>query len=218
MIQNPGGLIMKSRQNQRRRLIAAMLATGVAPWRSLLASDKLLPVTPSDAEGPFYPVEFPDDTDNDLLRVFGEQGMSPGVQAYVHGRVVDRHGVPIDGARVEIWQCDHGGVYHHPGDSGDPDMRFQGFGAMVTNREGGYHFRALRPVPYTGRTPHIHYRVTAPGFERLTTQLYVAEDASQNERDTLYKRHTPDEQRLLTSSFRAHDSGGVTAEFNIVLG
>jgi protocatechuate 3,4-dioxygenase beta subunit len=209
---------MKSHQNQRRHLIAAMLAAGVTPWRGLLANDKLLPLTPSDAEGPFYPVEFPDDTDNDLLRVFTGQGVSPGVPAYLHGSVVDRHGVPIDGARVEIWQCDQGGVYHHPGDDGDPDARFQGFGAMVTNREGAYHFRALRPVPYTGRTPHIHYRVTAPGFERLTTQLYVAEDASQNERDMLYKRHTPDEQRLLTSAFRPHDSGGVTAEFNIVLG
>jgi protocatechuate 3,4-dioxygenase beta subunit len=209
---------MKSRQNQRRHLIAAMLATGITPWRSLLASDKLLPVTPADAEGPFYPVEFPDDTDNDLLRVFGEQGTSPGVLAYVHGNVVDRHGTPIDGARVEIWQCDHGGVYHHPGDSGDPDSRFQGFGAMVTNRGGEYHFRALRPVPYTGRTPHIHFRVSAPGFDHLTTQLYVAEDAAQNDRDVLYKRHTLEERQLLTSTFRPHDGGGVSAEFNIVLG
>lgn len=218
MIENLGGLIMKSRQNQRRRVLAAMVAAGVTPWRSLLAADDLLPVTPSDFEGPFYPLEFPDDTDNDLLRVFGRQGVSPGVPAYVHGSVVDRHGVPIDGARVEIWKCDPGGVYHHPGDEGDPDMRFQGFGAMVTNREGGYHFRALRPVPYTGRTPHIHYRVTAPGFDRLTTQLYVAEEASQNERDTLYKKHTLEERQLLTSPFRPHDGGGVSAEFNIVLG
>ena len=134
------------------------------------------------------------------------------------GTVVDRHGTPVDGARVEIWQADNGGVYRHPGDEGKPDKRFQGFGTMVTNRAGMYHFRTLRPVPYTGRTPHIHYRVSAPGFDRLTTQLYVAEESERNSRDVLYKRHTPDERGLLTSSFRVADGGSVAAEFNIVLG
>ena len=195
-----------------------MIAAGFSPWHRLLAENKRLPVTPSDAEGPFYPVEIPNDSDNDLMRVVGMQGISPGRSAYVHGTVVDRQGTPIDGARVEIWQCDHGGVYHHPGDAGKPDLRFQGFGAMVTDRVGAYHFRALRPVPYAGRTPHIHYRVTAPGFDRLTTQLYVAEEAERNARDFLYKRHSPDERALLTSAFRADDGGRFAAEFNIVLG
>ncbi len=209
---------MKSRQIERRRLIAAMVAAGFTPWHRLLAEGSLLPVTPADAEGPFYPVEIPSDSDNDLLRVVGMKGISPGQLAYVHGTVVDRRGEPVDGARVEIWQCDEGGVYHHPGDGGKPDMRFQGFGAMVTDRAGAYHFRTLRPVPYTGRTPHIHFRINGPGFDRLTTQLYVAEEAKRNARDILYKDHTPDEQALLTSAFRAVDSSSVAAEFNIVLG
>jgi protocatechuate 3,4-dioxygenase beta subunit len=208
----------KTRQIERRRLIAAMVAAGVTPWHRLLADDKLLPVTPSDAEGPFYPVEIPSDSDNDLLRVVGRKDISPGQLAYVHGTVVDRQGTPIDGARVEIWQCDEGGVYHHPGDPGEPDMRFQGFGAMVTSRAGGYHFRAMRPVPYTGRTPHIHFRVSAPGFDRLTTQLYVAEERERNAGDILYKRHAPDEQALVTTEFRQADGGSTAAEFNIVLG
>ena len=209
---------MKSNQMQRRRLITAMVAAGLSPWQRLLAENELLPVTPADSEGPFYPVEIPSDSDNDLLRVLGRQDISPGQLAYVHGTVVDRHGTPIDGARVEIWQCDHGGVYHHPGDPGSPDRRFQGFGAMVTNRAGSYHFRTLRPVPYTGRTPHIHYRVIAPGFDRLTTQLYVAEEADRNTRDALYNRHTPEERALVTTAFREVSGGSVAAEFNIVLG
>jgi protocatechuate 3,4-dioxygenase beta subunit len=203
---------------QRRRLITAMVAAGLSPWQRLLADNELLPVTPADFEGPFYPVEIPSDSDNDLLRVLGRQDISPGQLAYVHGTVVDRHGTPIDGARVEIWQCDHGGVYHHPGDTGSPDRRFQGFGAMVTNRAGSYHFRTLRPVPYTGRTPHIHYRVIAPGFDRLTTQLYVAEEADRNTRDALYNRHTLEERALVTTAFREVRGGSVAAEFNIVLG
>lgn len=209
---------MNSRRIERRRLIAVMVAAGVAPWQRLLAQGNLLPVTPSDAEGPFYPVDIPSDSDNDLLRVVGMKDFAPGQPAYVHGTVADRHGTPVDGARVEIWQCDEGGVYHHLDDDGQPDMRFQGFGAMVTDRAGAYHFRTLRPVPYTGRTPHIHFRVRAPGFDRLTTQLYVMEEAERNAGDTLYKRHTPDEQALLTSAFRAMDSSSVAAEFNIVLG
>lgn len=209
---------MNCGQMQRRRLIAAMVAAGLSPWQRLLAENALLPVTPSDAEGPFYPVNIPSDSDNDLLRVVGMDDTSPGQLAYVHGTIVDRHGTPIDGARVEIWQCDHGGVYHHPGDNGKPDRRFQGFGAMVTDRAGAYHFRTLRPVPYTGRTPHIHYRVIAPGFDRLTTQLYAAEEADRNARDFLYKRHTPQEQARLTAAFRGANGGSVAAEFNIVLG
>lgn len=209
---------MNKHGTQRRTVIAAMIATGLSPWQRLLAQGKLLPITPSETEGPFYPAEIPRDSDNDLLRVEGNNEASPGQLAYVHGTVVDRHGTPIDGARVEIWQCDQGGVYHHPGDSGNPDLRFQGFGAMVTSRTGGYHFRTLRPVPYTGRTPHIHYRVNAPGFERLTTQLYVAEEADRNARDGLYRRHNQEDRSLLTSAFKAVNGGAVTAEFNLVLG
>ena len=210
---------MKPRQIERRRLITTMAAAGLLPWQRLFAAEDLLPITPSDAEGPFYPVEIPTDSDNDFLRVTGAEEASPGQLAYVHGSVVDRRGNPIDGARVEIWQCDAGGVYHHPlDDAGDPDKRFQGFGAMVTDRQGRYHFRTLRPVPYTGRTPHIHYRVTAPGFDRLTTQLYVAEDAEQNSKDGLYNNHSAEEQALITSSFKDVGDGAVAAEFTVVLG
>ena len=134
---------------------------------------------------------------------------------------MDRAGKLIDGARVEIWQCDNGGVYHHPQDAGSQDHDFQGFGAMVTNREGEYHFRTLRPVPYTGRTPHIHFRVSAQGFDRLTTQLYVSEESGRNFGDGLYKSHSQAEQALITTSFnpiKASPHSPVAAEFNIVLG
>lgn len=210
---------MNIHRQQRRRLVAALAMAGIVPWYRLAAKEALLPVTPSDAEGPFYPIEIPRDSDNDLLRVTGMDQSSPGQLAYVHGKVMDRSGTAIDGARVEIWQCDHDGVYHHPADGGKPDRRFQGFGAMVTDRAGAYHFRTLRPVPYSGRTPHIHYRVSAPGFDRLTTQLYVAEETKRNANDFLYKRHAVTERQLLTRPFEILDSGAaVAAQFNIVLG
>jgi protocatechuate 3,4-dioxygenase beta subunit len=190
---------MKNNSINRRRLLMGLAAAGVLPVPGLIAADKLLPATPSDAEGPFYPVEIPSDSDNDLLRVIGRNQASEGQLAYVQGRVMDSGGHRIDGAR---------------------DRDFQGFGAMVTDRQGNYHFRTLRPVPYTGRTPHIHFRVTANGFDRLTTQLYVAEEASRNSEDFLYLRHSETDRALVTSSFAPltdSPGGPVAAEFNIVL-
>lgn len=205
----------------RRHVIFGVAALASWPWTVLAAGEKQLPATPADAEGPFYPVEIPEDSDNDLLRVMGRDAVAGGLLTYLHGRVMDREGQRIDGARVEIWQCDHAGVYHHPGDAGTPDDNFQGFGAMVTNRQGEYHFRTLRPVPYTGRTPHVHYRVTAAGFDRLTTQLYVAEEGESNRDDFLYQRHSPAEQARVTASFQSLEgapSGPLAAQFDIVLG
>ena len=77
---------------------------------------------------------------------------------------------------VEIWQCDADGIYNHPGDDGQKrrDAAFQGYGRAEVDGDGRYAFRTIRPVAYPGRTPHIHFKVHAPGAGRLTTQMYVA--------------------------------------------
>jgi protocatechuate 3,4-dioxygenase beta subunit len=124
--------MMNSNCISRRRLILSMAAASAYPWGLVMGDDGLLAATPSDAEGPFYPVELPDDTDNNLVKVVGRENTAPGTLAYLQGRVMDRAGQRIDGARVEIWQCDHGGVYHHPEDGGEPNLDFQGFGAVST--------------------------------------------------------------------------------------
>jgi protocatechuate 3,4-dioxygenase beta subunit len=212
--------MMNSNCISRRRLILSMAAASAYPWGLVMGDDGLLAATPSDAEGPFYPVELPDDTDNNLVKVVGRENTAPGTLAYLQGRVMDRAGQRIDGARVEIWQCDHGGVYHHPEDGGEPNLDFQGFGAVSTGRDGEYLFRTMRPVPYTGRTPHIHFRVIADGFDTLTTQLYVAEEASRNAEDGLYNRHSSEEQKLVTTAFSSlgnDPASPVEALFNIVL-
>ena len=207
---------------KRRRLITTLAAASILPWNQvLLAQGELLPLTPGDAEGPFYPVAMPPDTDNDLLHVASRDKVAPGQLAYIRGRVTDPAGKAIDGARVEIWQCDHGGVYDHPGDPGTFDETFQGFGAMVSSRGGDYHFRTMRPVPYGQRTPHIHFKVKAKGFKSLTTQLYVREESTRNLADGLYMRHSKTAQQLITSIFKPltdGPAGPVAAEFNIVLG
>ena len=57
---------------------------------------------------------------------------------------------------------------------GRHDAAFQGYGRVQVDAAGRYAFRTIRPVAYPGRTPHIHFKVHAPGIGRLTTQMYVA--------------------------------------------
>jgi protocatechuate 3,4-dioxygenase beta subunit len=144
---------------------------------SALAAEKVRGViTPGQTEGPFYPVSFPADMDNDLVRVQGRAAQALGQVTHIVGRVLDQRGEPVRGAMLEIWQCDANGIYNHPGQSGlqRRDAGFQGYGRTEVAADGRYSFRTIRPVAYPGRTPHIHFKVHAPGVGRLTTQMYVA--------------------------------------------
>ena len=137
---------------------------------------KLTP-TPGQTEGPFYPVNWLDDIDNDLVLVKGEGATALGTVLHVRGRVMDRSRQPVAGAIVEIWQCDANGVYHHPWDERGrrtADAGFQGRGRVETNAEGRYVFRTIKPAGYSGRTPHIHFKIMQPGGDTLVTQMYFA--------------------------------------------
>lgn len=177
---------------------AATVATVPLVWRPAGAARRLQP-TPSQSEGPFYPVRLPMDQDGDLLRN-GNATYRQGQPAWVEGVVTDLDGKPLAGAHVDIWQCDHEGHYHHPGDGGRADPAFQGFGRVQLGREGEYRFRTIRPTRYGGRTPHIHVKVWLGRDELLTTQLYVEGEAT-NERDPLWRRLSADERRALTVPF-----------------
>lgn len=158
-------------------------AAGYSLWGTLKAA-MLLP-TPPQTAGPFYPRSFPPDSDNDLVQIAGHAGTANGTITHVTGRVLDEGGRAVSGARVEIWQCDANGRYHYVDDGrSDPprDENFQGYGQTLTDGGGSYRFRTIRPVPYPGRTPHIHFAVSAPGFRRFVTQMYVAGEP-RNDRD-----------------------------------
>lgn len=188
-------------------------------WRSSYAqaADKAaatLSLTPTQTEGPFYPDVMPKDTDFDLLRN-GVSQYSHGQATWLTGRVSDVQGKPVAGAVVEIWQCDHAGHYHHSGDGGRADPAFQGFGRVQVGADGMYKFRTLRPVQYSGRTPHIHVKVKLDRRELLTTQLYVAGDAG-NERDGLWRRLDANAKAALTVPFKP-GSDGLQAQFAMVV-
>ncbi len=190
---------------------------GVAPALAALG------LTPRQGEGPFYPVSLPLDSDNDLVRVQGMAAAAQGTVTHVLGRVLDPSGRPIGGARVEIWQCDANGRYHHPGDRNNAplDLAFQGFGATVTDGDGAYRFRTIRPVPYPGRTPHIHFAVLAPEHERFVTQMYIAGEPG-NARDRLLNSvRDPEVRARIIVPFAAApaiEDGAQAGTFDIVLG
>jgi protocatechuate 3,4-dioxygenase beta subunit len=196
-----------NRRLLERRLFVAGLAGTVALPLARAQAGRTVDSTPTQTLGPFYPrtsAERPRDTDADLLRVEGDRVLSSGVPILLAGRVVDRRGAPIADASVEIWQCDANAVYHHPagGAESERDPNFQGYGVAKTDAAGEFHFRTIRPVPYPGRTAHIHVRVAAAAGRVLATQLYLPDDP-RNARDFLFARLTPAEQAALTLRFGA---------------
>ena len=105
----------------------------------------------------------------------------------------------IDGAEIEIWQCDVLAAYRHPSVrqvAGSYDEAFQGFGASRSGRDGQARFRSIRPVPYPGRTPHIHIKLRQPSFGEVTSQLFIAGDPG-NARDFLWRGLAPADRDML---------------------
>jgi protocatechuate 3,4-dioxygenase beta subunit len=206
----------------RRRLIGAGLGLTAALSVGAKAGAARLIVTPRQSLGPFYPLEIPLDSNNDLARVEGRPAPATGRIAHVFGQVTDRNAVPLRDLRVEIWQCDAAGYYHHPHDRGGrADPNFQGYGRTVTDGDGGYRFRTIEPVPYPGRTPHIHFAISGPGIEPLITQMYLR-DHPLNARDGLFNGvRDPQARESLTVAFAPApeiEPDALAGSFNIVIG
>ena len=168
---------MLTRKLRRRGAIAAagLLTLGTA--RPGTAQDEPpLMLTPSQQEGPYYPVEIPSDHDADLTVVGDAETVAAGQPLLLHGVLLDSSGEPIEGAVVEIWQTDAVGIYLHPGDPDfeDRDTAFQGFGTSVTDADGIWAFRTILPEVYGSRPRHIHAKVKVGDETVLTTQIYFS--------------------------------------------
>jgi protocatechuate 3,4-dioxygenase beta subunit len=197
-----------------RRLLLAGAGTLLLSGRAAHA-DVLAP-TPAQTEGPFYPVSFPADLDNDLVQVRGQAARAMGTVLHLTGRVLGRDGKPAPGALVEIWQSDSHGIYDHPRQSGRDkrDPAFQGYGRMMADASGSYSFRTLKPVAYPGRTPHIHFAVLEGGKRRVVSQMFI-EGEPGNERDFIY-RNLGREARLVTMKVSG-DAKGLAGSLDVVL-
>jgi protocatechuate 3,4-dioxygenase beta subunit len=178
-----------------------------------------LPPTPAQTEGPFYPRTLPSDRDADLVSISGHSGQAQGTVLYLTGRVLTPDGRPVAGAKVELWQADRFGRYHHAGDEGEPrDDDFQGYGVATSDADGRFAFRTIRPVPYGGRPPHLHLKITGAGHPGLTTQLYMSGDRADG--DFVLAQSPPgtlERLSVVLGPANGREPGAVKGSFDVVL-
>lgn len=210
----------------RRSVLAGATAVGaaaLAPSR-IFGGQPSLVRTPRQIAGPFYPEDWLGDSDNDLVLVTGEAAKAMGQVVHVRGRLLHVSGGTVADALIEIWQCGTNGVYRHSRDMDDGRPRdggFQGRGRTKTDAAGNYAFRTIRPVPYPGRTPHIHFKVERPSGEALVTQMYVAGEPL-NARDGLLNAIRDQRQRdsviVKLDPAESIEPGALAGTFDIVVG
>jgi protocatechuate 3,4-dioxygenase beta subunit len=207
----------------RRGLLRGGMALGALALATPGVFAQELTRTPRMTEGPFYPDRLPLDTDNDLLIVNNSITPAVGEVTHLTGRVLSTAGEPVPGVVVEIWQVDGRGVYLHSSDSGSRqrDTNFQGFGRCAVGRRGEYYFRTVKPVPYPGRTPHIHVKVKRGNRELITTQLFV-NGHPQNRTDGILRGiRNPLDRELVLVDFRPVPGSRISelsANFDLVIG
>ena len=186
---------------QRNEFILLSDTLGITSLIDLLSSQATEGTTESSVLGPFYVEGAPMiDNGGDLI------GQNSGDCGVVRGRVMTVDGTRIPGALLDIWQNASNGLYAgEDPDQADDNLRCR----LHADTEGAYSFTTIRPMPYTvpddgpagimlhamGRHPwrpaHIHFKVSADGYQDLVTELYpdddryIEEDAVFGVRDSL---------------------------------
>lgn len=159
---------------------------------SALAQTVERTVTPEVTLGPFYPVLKPLDKDADLTVIKGKKSAAAGSIIHVTGRVLNRNGKAVPGAKIEIWQANTYGRYMHKSDTSEAqlDPNFEGYAVIKTDAEGRYHFKTIKPGSYPispteRRTPHIHFDVEGKA-NRIVSQMFFPNEPL-NETDVIFK-------------------------------
>ena len=120
----------------------------------------------SELTGPVFGREELGPLDHDLIRNYAKSGDPIGERTIVHGRVLDENGRGVPNTLVEVWQANAGGRYRHKNDTyiAPIDPNFGGCGRMVTDEDGHYAFRTVKPGAYpfrnhvnSWRPAHIHF-------------------------------------------------------------
>jgi protocatechuate 3,4-dioxygenase beta subunit len=142
--------------------------------------------TLSEKTGPVFGHEIIRPHDNDLILSAARDGLPIGERIIMHGRVMDETGRPVPNVLIEIWQANAGGRYRHVVDDyvAPLDPNFDGYGRCLTDEDGSYRFRTIKPGPYPWRNrnndwrpAHVHFSLFGPAFvTRLITQMYFEGD------------------------------------------
>lgn len=153
-----------------------------SPRHALLSLESTI----SEETGPRFGHSDLGPLDADLIRNYAWAGDPIGERIVVHGRVLDENGLPVPHTLVEVWQANAGGRYRHRRDTylAPVDPNFGGCGRCLTDEQGYYVFRTIKPGAYpwsntinSWRPAHIHFSVFGSGFaQRLITQMYFEGD------------------------------------------
>ncbi|MFJ2743827.1 protocatechuate 3,4-dioxygenase subunit beta [Streptomyces sp. NPDC087440] len=186
---------------ERHQAVAKAVAAGApaphhpprdfTPYRSSVLRHPQQPLIavgddPEAAElhGPVFGVTDVTDLDADLTRQHAGEPL--GERITVTGRVLDRHGRPVRGQLVELWQANASGRYAHQRDQHPAplDPNFTGVGRCLTDDQGLYSFTTVKPGAYPWRNhlgawrpAHLHFSLFGTAFtQRLVTQMYFPGD------------------------------------------
>jgi protocatechuate 3,4-dioxygenase beta subunit len=179
--------------SRRQFAQAALASAGLFVALPVLAQPQPpLGTTAESPMGPFYPLHPPAENDADLTRLAGHRNRARGTVIELTGRIRDVRGNPIAGARLELWQANAAGRYAHELDPAtaplDPD--FQSYARLTTGADGRYRIVTIKPGGYDSpighRPPHLHFDLRGR-THRTIAQMYFAEDAEANARDSLYQ-------------------------------
>ena len=210
----------------RRKAIKLSLISGIVSafgFSSSFAKALATMPTPSETAGPFYPVKDQQDKDADLTQVDGHDGVARGQHIIVSGQVSDVAGHSIENATLDIWQADANGRYRHPLDvnSVPLDKNFQGWAIVRSDSNGLFRFKTVIPGAYPAsrtwiRPPHIHFKISKPGYRALTTQMYFPDEAL-NETDLLLNDKSATERAAMIAGKIDQQGNLPIYEYNIVL-
>lgn len=174
-------------------------------------------------EGPYYVPDAPEIGADASLPMRPEE---PGTPLTWEGTITSTDGTPLDGAKLDVWHCDDLGLYSQFSE-GQPEWNLRG--TLTVGPDGRFTVRTIRPQPYqiptdgscgrlidaagwhAWRPAHVHVKVSAPGHELLTAQLYFPGD--QHNDDDVASAVKPE---LMLAPVRQPD-GSLSVEYGFVL-
>ena len=175
-------------------------------------------------EGPYYIPEAPEQKSPAKIEMRDDE---KGTPLLFQGQVRSTDGSPLSNAKVELWHADEEGFYSQFA-PGIPEWNLRG--TFIADEEGNFRIDTMQPAPYqiptdgacgqliaaagwhAWRPAHLHLKVSAPGFELLTAQLYFPGD-EHNDDDIA----TAVKPELLLDIQPATEGNGVQTTYDFVL-